>query len=104
MKNKMRKGFQSGLIVSGNLPDRKKKREKNFASGLIFQATCPMVKTTERNFIIIFLNFFFKSGLIVMGDLPRKRKGKGLIVMGDLPNKGSGDLPKKEKKRLKWTS
>jgi hypothetical protein len=39
-----------------------------------------------------------------MGDLPRKRKGKGLIVMGDLPNKGSGDLPKKEKKRLKWTS
>jgi len=45
-----------------------------------------MVKTIERNFIII---FFFRSGLIVMGDLPRKKKGKGLNVMGDLPKKGS---------------
>jgi hypothetical protein len=31
-----------------------------------------------------------------MGDLPKKKKGKGLIVMGD--------LPKKEKKCLKGTS
>jgi hypothetical protein len=34
-------------------------------------------------------------GLIVMGDLPKEKKGKsGLIVMGDLP---------KEKKRKEWS-
>jgi len=32
---KCEKGFVSGLIVLGDLPDRKKKREKGFASGLI---------------------------------------------------------------------
>jgi hypothetical protein len=34
-----------------------------------------------------------------MGDLPKKKKGKGLIVMGDLSKK-----EKKEKKCLKGTS
>jgi len=56
-----------------------------------------MMKTIERNFITNFI--FFRSGLIVMGDLPKKKKGKGLIVMGDLSKK-----EKKEKKCLKGTS
>ena len=63
----------SGLIVPGELPDDENYREK-----------------FHHQF------FFFRSGLIVMGDLPKKKKGKGLIVMGD--------LPKKEKKCLKRTS
>jgi hypothetical protein len=41
-----------------------------------------------------------KSGLIVMGDLPKKNIENGRVVMGDLPRKNiglivMGDLPKK---------
>jgi hypothetical protein len=44
-----------------------------------------------------------KSGLIVMGDLPRWKNG--LIVMGDLPRKKDGlivmgDLPRWKKERV----
>jgi hypothetical protein len=38
---KREKGFASGLIVPGDLPDRKKKREKGFGSGLIVPGDLP---------------------------------------------------------------
>jgi hypothetical protein len=38
----------SGLIVPGDLPDRKKKREKDFASGLIVLDNLPDSKEETR--------------------------------------------------------
>jgi hypothetical protein len=43
LRIKHEKGFASGLIVPGNLPDRKKKRKKGFASGLIVPGDLPDV-------------------------------------------------------------
>jgi hypothetical protein len=80
----------SGLIVPGDLPDRKKKREKDFASGLIvlgdlpddkmqeislvvylFQMTCPWSKCSRRP----------ACGQIVPGDLPDdKMRGNSQVV------------------------
>jgi hypothetical protein len=80
----------SGLIVPGDLPDRKKKREKDFASGQIvpgdlpddkmreislvvylFQMTCPWSKCSRRP----------ACGQIVPGDLPDdKMRGNSQVV------------------------
>jgi len=40
----------SGLIIPGDLPDRKKKREKGFASGLIVPGDLPDIENTKRDF------------------------------------------------------
>ena len=71
------KDFASGLIFPGDLPDDKIRGNSQVVS--LFQATCPMVKIHRHIYI------FFRNGLIAMGDLSRKKKGKGLIIMGDLP-------------------
>jgi hypothetical protein len=46
---KCEKDFTSGLIVSGDLPDRKKKRE-GFHQVSLFQATCPMKNKKRKGF------------------------------------------------------
>ena len=64
---KREKGFASGLIVPGDLPNEKNNTKRVSRVVKLFQTTCPM-KNKTRN---LFFDKYKEKGLIVMGDLPK---------------------------------